>query len=166
MVYNKSKKRVLGKLLKVTGVIIQAPFKLIVFPFKHPLATIVLAVAAWFGGADRLFLQSGKRSSSYKPRETPVAKVQGQYTYGKQKQNGEPAWDHPDKTRAEYYQEGRLTTSQLFEDPLIDQDLSPTPLKLSPITKIRQELSMAVSNGSNYDKYQQNRRQDNKSCQR
>ena len=140
------------KLLKIAGAIIKAPFKLIALAFKNPVATIIIAVTAWFSGADRFFLQSVKRSSPYTPRKTLVAKAQGQSDCGKQKQNGEPAWDHPDKTRAEYYQEGRLTTSQLYEDTLIDQDLSPTPLKLSPITKIRQELSRAVSNGANYDK--------------
>lgn len=140
------------KLLKIAGAIIKAPFKLIALAFKNPVATIIIAIVAWFSGADRFVLQSVKRSSPYDPRKTLVDKAQGQSDYGKQKQNGEPAWDHPDTTQAEYYQEGRLTASQLLEDTLIVQDVSPTPPKLSPITKIRQELSRAVSNGANHDK--------------
>lgn len=65
---------------------------------------------------------------------------------------GEPVWDHPDKTPAEYHREGRLTTSQLLEDTGGDQFFEPEPLQLSPVTMIRKELSEAVSNGANYDK--------------
>lgn len=140
------------KLLKIAGAIIKAPFKLIALAFKNPVATIIIAIVAWFSGADRFVLQSVKRSSPYTPQKPLVVKAQGQSDYGQQQQNGKPAWDHPDKTRAEYYQEGRITTSQLLEDPLIVQNVSPPPPKLSPITEIRQELSRAVSNGANYDK--------------
>jgi hypothetical protein len=152
MAYNKPIKRVLGKTLQITGAIIKAPFKLARWILKKPIRIVMAGIVIWFGANKLSNSEQHSSSSSYKPRETLVAKAQGQSAYGKQKQNGEPAWDHPDKTRAEYYQEGRLTTSQLYEDTLIDQDLSPTPLKLSPITKIRQELSRAVSNGANYDK--------------
>ena len=84
------------KLLKIAGAIIKAPFKLIALAFKNPVATIIIAVGAWFSGADRFFLQSVKRSSPYDPQKNLVSKAQGQSDCGKQKQNGEWALALPD----------------------------------------------------------------------
>ncbi len=146
-------KKILKTLWGAAKELVSLPFEAIKWVAKGVNTQLLVLLAAI--GIGTYCLKPSNTENQDKPpraKDPIVAKVQGQSAYGKQKQNGEPAWDHPDKTRAEYYQEGRLTTSQLYEDTLIDQDLSPTPLKLSPITKIRQQLSIAVSNGANYDK--------------